>query len=224
MTETFFEKCKMNLAIAFFIFVYYPIKYVIYPFIKIIYENIYILAAVFVMWVNFTITGSPAEANRLLSEKVRANPSGFVWIVQPIITVWGFDLTPIVIVTIILFLLLIYRAYDVISQVWDILKTWAGHILMISLWGWYTLIGNKEKSLMFLRNPDEQRSLIIFYGLVILVIIIVFGLVLLQNMVSNSMMAAFNFTPTMANETITTTANQTIIPLNISTSTVEGLV
>jgi hypothetical protein len=191
---------------------------------KIIYENIYIFAALVLMWVNFTITGSPAEANRMLSEKIRANPNGFLWLVQPVITVGGFDVTPIVLVTILIFLLLIYRAYDVISQVWDTLKMWAGHILMISLWGWYTLIGNKEKSLMFLRNPDEQRSLLIFYGLVMLVIIAVFGLLILQNMLSDYMVAAFNFTPTTPNETITTVANQTIIPLNISTSTVEGLV
>lgn len=210
----------MWVAIAGYIFVVYPLKYIIHPILRIIYENIYVILACFVMWVNFTIAGSPSEANALLSAKLRANPGSVMWIIEPIITIYGTEITPLMLFTLLLGALIIYRAYDILNEVWWYIKMWVGHILMISLWGWYTLIGNKEMSMMCLRSPLEKRSLLVFYGLILIAIAGVILILVLQDATTNLMFSAFNFTATPVNETIETSANMTIIPMNVSTSSV----
>jgi len=175
------------------------------------------------MWVTFLIAGSPTEVNQRLKEKIISEHITMDWMVYPIFTINGFEINVFTIITLTVFCILIYRIYSVFSQVWGLIKMWAGHILMLSLWGWFTLIGDEKNSMLCLRSPSEKRSLLFFYGFILVCISLVIGMYLLQDYMSGVILGAFNVTH-FSNETLTTTQNMTIIPVNISLGTVSDVI
>jgi len=213
--EPLSTKIQMKLAIAFFIVVVYPIKHIFYPITRIIYENIYAVACVFLMWVTFFVVGSPSEVDQRLKERIISEHITMDWMIYPIFTINGFEINIFTTLTIILFCLLLYRVYEVSSQLWALVKMWAGHILMLSLWGWFTLIGDKKNSMLCLKSPSEKRSLLIFYAFVLICILFVIGMYTLQGHLTDMtlhIMNASHFT----NESLETSSNMTVIPVNIS--------
>jgi hypothetical protein len=178
------------------------------------------------MWVTYLIVGSPAEANALLKQKLTEDPNKIMWIVQPFATIYGYEITPMLILSTIITLILIYRMYDMADDVFKLVKSWAGHILMVSLWGWFTLIGDKEQSLMCIRSETEKKTLLIFYAILIIVIIGVIGLTIVQNIATDQMLHVLNYTsdPIVRNESFQTTANLTFVELNMTHGEVSDLV
>ncbi len=215
------DKIQMNLAILFFICVVYPTKNILYPITKMIYDNIYVIACWFLLWVTILIVGSPTEINKRLSEKIISDHITLDWIVYPIVTINGFEVTIFTAITVILSCLLLYKLFSIVSDAWKLIKMWSGHILLISLWGWFTLIGDQKNSMMCLKSPEEKRSLIYLYLFMLTCVVFVICAYALQDSMVHFMLSAMNTTP-LSNITMQTTSNMTIIPMNVSEESLLG--
>lgn len=209
------ERVKIILAVTFFICVIYPIKFVIYPIVKIIYENLYIFACLFLLWAIFIITGDINGLGNAINEKLLNSPDTISWIAKPIISGFNINITPIDLLLVFLIVLMTYRIFTQLYKLWSVIKTWIGHIMLLSLWSWYVLVGDKENSMLCLRSESEKKSLLIFYGLVFTLILCLIGMYVLQTNVSNAIFTMLNATP-FQNETITFTSNETLMPMNVS--------
>lgn len=213
------ERIKVGLAVTFFIVIVYPIKFVIYPIVKIVYENLYIFACLFLLWVIYIITGDFNGMGNALNTKLVNSPDTVSWIVKPIFTILNTNITPIDLLIVSIVILLIYKVFTEAYKLWSVFKTWFGHIMLLSLWSWYVIIGNKENSMMCLKSDNEKKSLLVFYGIVFVLILCVIGMYIIQANMSNLILTTLNAT-FMQNETISFASNETLMPMNVSIDTI----
>jgi hypothetical protein len=211
------ERIKTGLAVIFFIVIVYPIRFIVFPLVKIVYENLYLFACGFLLWVILIITGDVNGLGNALNAKLISSPDSVSWIVKPIFTVFNLNITPIDLLLGSIIILLIYKMFTEAYKLWTVFKTWFGHIMLLSLWSWYVMIGNKENSMMCLRSNDEKKSLLVFYGIIFVLIIGLIGMYFIQTSMSNLILTTLNAT-FVQNETISFAANETLMPVNVSIS------
>jgi hypothetical protein len=72
--ETLYDKLKIYAVIILFFCIVYPIKYVVYPFIRIIYKNIYLFALMFILWLFLYVNGGIENIKILLANRMKENP------------------------------------------------------------------------------------------------------------------------------------------------------
>ncbi len=195
--DTLLEKVKMAFAIFLYFCIIYPIQFIIYPIIRIIYTNIYLFFIWFFFWA-MAIMGVFDNFNETFSQKIIEKHIDLMWIIKPIITIFGFEITPITILMVIMVLLLIYRMGEVILSTIDMIKVILGQTLMAVLWLWFTIFGDKDRAVMFIQSPNERRSILIFWGMLVLAIIAVFVFLyfrsLSHDVVSNYVITSMNAT------------------------------
>lgn len=209
------ERFKVGLAVILFIVIVYPIKFIVFPLVKIVYENLYLFVCLFLLWVIVVITGDINGMGNALNEKLINSPETVSWIAKPVFTVLNLNITPIDLLIVSAVILLIYKAFTELYKLWSVFKTWFGHIMLLSLWSWYTIMGDKENSMMCLRSDNEKKSLLVFYGIVFIIILCVIGIYFVQTNMSNMILTTLNVT-FVQNETISFASNETLMPMNIS--------
>jgi hypothetical protein len=104
-----------------------------------------------------TVMGVFTNFKEEFAKKIIENHTNILWIITPLVTIFGYDITPLHCIFVGLILLLLYRISMVIKDIFDMIKTISGHILMVSLWLWFTVIGNQEKAIMYITSPETVR-------------------------------------------------------------------
>jgi hypothetical protein len=120
-----------------------------------------------------SIMGVFKNFNETFSQKIMENRLDLIWTIKPIVTIFGFEITPMHIFIVIMGLLFIYRIFEVINNIISMVKVILGHTLMAVLWVWFTICGDKDRAVMFIQSPSERKSILVFWGLLVLAIIAV---------------------------------------------------
>lgn len=167
------EKFKMFWAIGFYFVVWYPLAYVVYPLLKIIYSQAYIFACLIMLWMIMVIFKTPEAFSASFAEHLLDVSTNMSWLVAPVIGINGVGITPFMLLLAFFLMLVVFRLINTVYQLWNTIKMWSGGLFVTFMWIGLMLIGRKDRAGMFLKNTDELKAVLLMVGVLILVIVMV---------------------------------------------------
>jgi len=168
---------KYFLSILGFAFIVYPIRRFIVPTLKFIQQNAYGLAFIGTFYAGLYLYDFNASRlfndffNKLLKEDMWA----VQWFMSPFLTIGFIEISPALVFLWILLGILCLKVFQLLHQAWDGVRVMFGDLLLLMLWCYYRISGRTEESVMLI-SSDEAKNKAALWGIVILTVIIIVGL------------------------------------------------
>lgn len=163
---------KYLFSILGYIFIIYPLKRFIIPFSKYILESGYFLSSLFLGYMLFYVFDFNSDKlSGALQERFLRDIWIFKWMITPLITIMGIEISPLTILNLIIIFFIIIKIIEIIKLVFDKVKQTFGDVLLVLLWCYYTLAGETENSVLLI-TKDEAKTKIYMYFIILLTIIV----------------------------------------------------
>lgn len=169
--ESLQTKFRYFIYIAIYICIIYPVKRFFIPLYAWLVNNVYMFFFLISMtgWLYMYDFDIKRLSFELSDKLLKQNLDAIKWAFTPIITIFGYALSPLNILILLVILALVIKIVLMLRIFANRIKTIFGDVLVVVLWCYYTLFGDRENSVLLI-TKDEAKIKIYMYVILAIVI------------------------------------------------------
>lgn len=198
MTD-YMEELKYAISLLGFIFIVYPLRTYVIPFWLWVLENASTFWSMALIWVilylyDYNLTElAQTFANKVVDQDIWI----FTWMLTPLVSFWGYGIQPVSVILFIMAMIAFTKVYQLFRVAFTQFKKMFGDVLIVVLWVYYRLTGQRENAVMLITG-DEAKNKLVMYVLILIVLLLSVAFLALPNL----MMSTVTHTP-MTNMSLT---------------------